>query len=55
MKPKHGMTGTPEYRAFHGAKNRCTNPSNTQFADYGERGIKFLFTSFAQFIEHIGL
>ena len=51
----HGMHGTPEYRAFRNARNRCLNPKHPQYADYGGRGIKFLFTSFGQFIQHIGL
>jgi hypothetical protein len=51
----HGMTGTSEAQAFYDAKNRCTNRNNKRFADYGGRGIKFLFTSFVQFLNHVGL
>ena len=49
------MTGTSEAQAFYDAKNRCTNRNNKRFADYGGRGIKFLFTSFVQFLNHVGL
>jgi len=48
------MKGTPEYQAYHDARYRCTNPSHPKWNDYGGRGIKFLFTSFEQFFEHIG-
>jgi hypothetical protein len=43
-----------EYLAFRQARNRCTNPNYRQWQDYGGRGIKFLFTSFEQFLAHIG-
>lgn len=44
----------PERKAFHRAKNRCTNPNNKDWNDYGGRGIQFLFTSFEQFFAEIG-
>jgi hypothetical protein len=44
----------PEYAAFHKAKHRCTNPNSCKWKDYGERGIRFLFTSFEQFLAEIG-
>jgi hypothetical protein len=50
----HGMSYSPEYRVYQQAKYRCTNSQSTQWADYGGRGIKFMFTSFEQFITHIG-
>jgi hypothetical protein len=56
-KPKkivHGMSRTPEHRAFINAKYRCTNPNVQRWEDYGGRGIKFLFTSFAQFYAELG-
>jgi len=37
--PKHGMEGTPEYKAWEGMIQRCTNPRSPFFADYGGRGI----------------
>ena len=48
---KHGMYGTPEYRAWAHLIQRCTNPKNKDFKDYGGRGITVcnswkVFTSF---------
>ena len=54
---KHGGTKgghTPEYRAFHDARNRCTNPNLRNFKRYGGRGIEFRFTNFSQFIAALG-
>lgn len=50
----HGMSGSPEYRTFHAAKKRCTNPKDSRWPDYGGRGIEFRFTSFEQFFEMLG-
>lgn len=49
-----GQRHPVEYCAFHGAKQRCTNPRNKNFYLYGGRGIKFLFTSFEQFFYELG-
>jgi hypothetical protein len=49
----HGASGTPEYRAFHSAKRRCTKPTDTAWAYYGGRGIKFLFKNFEQFLAEV--
>jgi hypothetical protein len=51
----HGANNTPEWRAYHDAKARCNNPRHKRFTDYGGRGIRFLFTSFDQFIANLGL
>jgi len=45
----------PEYRAYSGARQRCTNPKNPEWGRYGARGIEFRFTSFKQFLTEIGL
>lgn len=50
----HGMHESSEYATYHSARNRCVNPNDGRYADYGGRGIKFLFTSFEEFYEHIG-
>ena len=34
----------PEKRIYHNMVERCTNPKNSQFKDYGGRGIKILLT-----------
>lgn len=39
----HGQTSggvSPEYRSWSAAKNRCVNPNNGAWRDYGGRGIK---------------
>ncbi|HZQ23401.1 MAG TPA: hypothetical protein VFA89_11440 [Terriglobales bacterium] len=46
--------GTPEWRAYHHAKTRCTNPRTKDWQGYGGRGIKFLFVSFEQFYRLLG-
>ncbi len=52
---KHGHTthdgSSPTYKSWHMMKQRCTNPTNKQYKDYGGRGIKvckkwFSFTGF---------
>jgi hypothetical protein len=51
---ENALRRVPEYRVFHHAMSRCNNPKNIVYAYYGGRGIKFLFTSFAQFIAELG-
>ena len=55
---KHGGASggkhTPEYTAFYEAQRRCKDTKFKQYADYGGRGIKFLFTSFEQFFAELG-
>ena len=36
----------PEYIAFTDAQQRCTNPKDSHYKNYGERGIQFRFKSF---------
>jgi hypothetical protein len=51
---KHPAGTTKEQFAYNSAKSRCTNPNHPAWADYGGRGIKFLFTSFEQFYAELG-
>ena len=51
----HPDRRTPENSAFRSAKCRCENPRHRQFKDYGGRGIKFLFSSFDEFLAELGL
>lgn len=37
---KHGLSKTAEYRQYKWMKNRCNNPNNRAYPDYGGRGIK---------------
>jgi hypothetical protein len=56
---KHGYTSSDgisaEYRAYTHAKTRCNNPNYQYYSRYGGRGIKFLFSSFEEFIKEVGL
>jgi hypothetical protein len=53
----HGGTGSVLYGIWAGIKDRCTNPNNESWVDYGGRGI-FICDEwkrdFAAFREHIG-
>jgi hypothetical protein len=41
--------------AYYDARRRCTNPYHlTNKINYKDKGVKFLFESFEQFIDHIG-
>jgi hypothetical protein len=35
-----GRRRSPEFTAWHGMKQRCYNPNNAKFKDYGGRGIR---------------
>ena len=48
------MRHPPEYTAYHGAKQRCTNPKNQQYPRYGGRGIEFRFVSFEEWLDELG-
>lgn len=53
----HYMSGAPEYRAWRGMINRCTNPNTANFSDYGGRGICVCdrwLRSFEAFYEDVG-
>ena len=53
---KHGMWKTSEYEAWQGMIQRCKNPNNTGYEDYGGRGISVSeeFHDFQIWYEHIG-
>lgn len=38
---RHGQSSSQAYRAWQSMKDRCTNPKNRDFKDYGGRGITF--------------
>ncbi len=50
----HGMSRTPEWWSYSGAKQRCSNPKHISYKNYGGRGIKFLFKSFEDFYKELG-
>jgi hypothetical protein len=50
----HGLSKTMAYKSFRAAKDRCNNPNLKSYKDYGDRGIKFLFSSFEEFYNELG-
>lgn len=53
----HGKTGSPEYRAWQAAKNRCYNSRLKNWKDYGGRGIVVCdqwLESFENFLQDMG-
>lgn len=57
MVTKHGLSTTREYRSWNGAIQRCYNPKERHYADYGARGIRMCdqwLNSFPQFLADMG-
>jgi hypothetical protein len=53
----HGLSKTPEYRAWAKIKMRCTNPNDPNFYRYGGRGVGMCdewYNSFEQFYKDLG-
>jgi hypothetical protein len=50
----HGMSYTPEYRAWSDIKRRCLNPNCPTWKHYGARGIEVRFASFEAFFSEVG-
>jgi|HubBroStandDraft_6_1064221.scaffolds.fasta_scaffold73295_3 transposase-like protein len=57
-RPIHGATAngkrSAEYQALNNAKQRCTNPNNPGWRNYGGRGIEFRFESYEEALQTIG-
>lgn len=56
-RPKHGMSGTAEYRAWSCMKSRCYNPNLNRYSIYGGRGINVCdrwLNSFDNFLADVG-
>jgi hypothetical protein len=56
-KMKHGETGSKEYICWVNIRNRCYNPKNKSYKNYGARGIKVCdrwLESFENFLEDMG-
>ena len=54
---RHGMSNSPTFRAWGGAKNRCLNPKNKKYKIYGARGIKICerWMRFENFLADMGI
>lgn len=52
----HGMKNTPTYRSWTSMRNRCQNPRNVAYANYGGRGIAVdpRWDDFAAFLADMG-
>lgn len=53
----HGMSRSPEYSSWTGMKDRCLNPSNKRYQDYGGRGVEVChrwLNSFENFFADMG-
>lgn len=52
----HGYYGTATNRSWNAARNRCNNPRNKNYKDYGARGIKVCerWDKFENFLEDMG-
>jgi len=54
---RHGCAGTSEHRIWKGMKQRCLNPNNPSFPNYGGRGITICLPwqqSFETFLNDMG-
>jgi hypothetical protein len=51
---KHGRARSSEYQTYWAARQRCLNPKDARYSDYGGRGIEFRFHSFEQFFAVLG-
>lgn len=52
---RHGLSVTPTYKSYIGARSRCNNPRAANFKDYGGRGIRFLYPNILALVADIGL
>ena len=52
----HGRSKTSTYKIWKGMRQRCQNPTNANYADYGGRGINVCdrWSSFNNFLEDMG-
>ncbi len=54
---KHGMYGDPTYRVWSSMVQRCTNPKNPAYPEYGGRGITVCdgWSKFENFVSDMGV
>lgn len=53
---KHGMSDTPEHRAWAGMRSRCRNPKDASWPRYGGRGLRVCkrWEVFENFLADVG-
>lgn len=53
---KHGQCKNPLYKVWNGMRERCANPKNKSYPNYGARGIRFSneWKTFAGFFKDMG-
>lgn len=51
---RHGQHRSAEYQAWRAINQRCGNPKNPSYPNYGARGIRVTFASFEQFRDGLG-
>lgn len=53
---KHKAKGTPEHNSWRGMRERCDNPNNNHYAQYGGRGITYCerWKEFTTFLSDMG-
>ena len=51
---KLGLSQTREYNRFYQAKQRCMNPKNDRYHEYGGRGIEWRFKSYEEIYIELG-
>jgi hypothetical protein len=53
----HGLTGTPTYKVWDHIIQRCNNPNNKKYKDYGGRGITVCeeWLDFNNFVKDMGI
>ena len=53
---EHGLTGSPTYASWQNMKDRCSNPNNKAYGNYGGRGISYdpLWEKFENFFADMG-
>lgn len=54
---RHGLSRTPEHRAWANLRDRCTNPKSGSYQNYGGRGIRVCerWDSFESFLSDMGM
>lgn len=52
---KHGLEKSIEYKTFISIKSRCNNIKDSNYKNYGGRGIKCMYKSFTDFLNDVGL